>query len=220
MHFTFKLIKIINKFFKYKIFSSIDQDIIEVSGLKIHNNKLIKKIGIIKKIVIIEGFFQSYNLINSNYLPKFNSFSNKFKNFDKTCFIHIRKGDYEDFYYNNRTVELSISYYHNAIRFIINEINNIKFMICTNDSHDYINENFKNIKGKYFICDDDPNQTFINMMNCNYGIISNSSFSWMAGYLSQKKHLNSLIIAPKNHLGHNLGIEIPKGIHNPNFKYL
>lgn len=66
----------------------------------------------------------------------------------------------------------------------------------------------------------DPSIVFRIMTMLNYGIISNSSLSWLGGYFGSINNKNFYYIAPKNHLGYNVGKEIPKGIHCKKFKYI
>ena len=220
-----KIIKFVYNKFSIKILNQITQDVVKKSGLEIHSNSINEKKGLFRNVTLIEGFFQSYNLIDNIYNPLFNKsiYSNNkiiipTKN---TCFVHIRKGDYSDFKYNNCSVELDVSYYLEAIQYILNINPNLNFSFCTNAPHKYIKDNFTAIEDRYMILEDQgPNETFTYMTKCHYGIISNSTFSWMAGHFSNILNKNSLIVAPSNHLGHKFQFEIPEGILNPKFRYI
>lgn len=220
-----KIIKFIYRKFSIQIFNQINQDVVKKSGLEIHTNSINQKNGIFSNVTLIEGFFQSYNLIDNDYNPLFNANTNSKNEIilpnKNTCFVHIRKGDYSQFKYNNCSVELDISYYLEAIQYILNINPNLNFSFCTNAPHKYIKENFTSIEDRYNILEDQgPTETFIYMTKCHYGIISNSTFSWMAGHFSIIFHANSIIVAPSNHLGHKFQFEIPEGIRNPKFRYI
>ncbi len=101
------------------------------------------------------------------------------------CSLHIRHGDYINFYNNSI---LPMKYYYNAMKIIKNVNKNINFLIFSDDtkfckkifSHDdcyFINE---------FGDFNDKEQLEI-MSHCKYHIIANSSYSWWGAYLSDSK---------------------------------
>lgn len=115
--------------------------------------------------------------------------------------IHIRRGDYV-----NRTISygnlflLPMEYYRNSINYINNLFENPHFYVFSNDI-EWSKENLS--------CE---NSTFVSgtegmsaldelylMSQCKVQIISNSTFSWWAGYLNPNK--DGLVIAPQEWFG-------------------
>lgn len=99
--------------------------------------------------------------------------------------IHVRRGDYID---NPFYVDLSkIDYYRRAI----NEFPNEKFIVLSDDVA-FCKKYFMEIDKCEFSLGDELED--LNMMaSCKGIIMSNSSFSWWAAYLSNAK----VVIAPK-----------------------
>ena len=72
-------------------------------------------------------------------------------------------------------------------------------------------DNFKKLKKinflktkKFKLIKHDYIRSFFIMKNCKYGIISSSSFSWWATYLSHKENKNSKFIAPNYWAGNKM----------------
>jgi len=124
------------------------------------------------------------------------------KNFYKTkkniVMIHLRLKDYKNTSNVNKHGLLSIHYYFRAIKILNQKKSNNKFIIFS-DEVNLAKKKFAYLKEKIFFDEKnllDPVTTMYYMTKCNDFIISNSTFSWWAAYLS--KSINKNIIYPIN----------------------
>jgi len=111
--------------------------------------------------------------------------------------IHMRRGDYLEDRHRKTQGALSLQFYLESSQEILNRHNINKIYIFTDD----INWAKKNIK--YFsqveveVIDppilSDPAESLVLLSECKFILISNSTFSWWAGYLSRN---NSNVWAP------------------------
>jgi hypothetical protein len=147
--------------------------------------------------ILLKGYF-----INFKYFPEIyncsinptNSMSkyiDKLDNFNNTYFIHIRLGDYV----NNNFYNIKLSeYYTYCINKIKEQNNNARFIICTNEYgnnlDNYINNFPKDIE--YIIQDknNDELDTLYIISSCKGGICSNSSLSLIGSYFQKNKDKN------------------------------
>lgn len=148
----------------------------------------------------LNGYFQTDNYFKNEESKikewfslkldnKTNDILNKYP-VNEFCYIHIRGGDYKIAGHSLLPKE----YYEKAIEQIKNKINNISFVIVTDDvelSKFY----FPNIN----VISNDVVTDFKILYFSKYTIISNSSFSWWAAWLSDKK----ITLAPKYWLNYN-----------------
>ncbi len=108
--------------------------------------------------------------------------------------IHVRGGDFLN---DSHAVILSENYYLKSVKYFMNNLNDPKFYVFTNDiiySKKILkNLNIKNLKfiNKYRLKD---YEEFEYLRNFSNYIISNSTFSWTASLISKKK---KKICAPK-----------------------
>lgn len=114
--------------------------------------------------------------------------------------IHIRRGDYvTSKLYSELIGALDVSYYEKAIELMSQKINNPHFYVFSDDlnwckhhitipfEHSYVEDEHLGIKAS----------NYLHLMSlCKNFIISNSTFSWWAAWLGEKK--NSVIIGPAN----------------------
>ena len=154
------------------------------------------------------GYFQDLNFFQIKLLKLHKTlvFKKKFyqtKNYKKiinktnSVSIHIRGGDYLTEKSRKKYSVLNQKYYKKAILFIKKKIKNPFFFIFTNDI-DYSNLLIKKVlkKERYQIINDASDcHDFFLMSKCKNFIISNSTFSWWASYLSTNK--KKIIISPK-----------------------
>ena len=115
-----------------------------------------------------------------------------------TVSVHIRRGDYllpenQALFGNICTYE----YYEKAIRYMRENVPNIRFVFFTNDS-EWVKENF-NMSDGFFANDyyeqEMPDYYDMYMMSqCKHHIIANSTFSWWGAYLGKNK--DKIVIAP------------------------
>jgi hypothetical protein len=173
---------------------------------------------IYKKNLLLSGYFQSEKYFISERKQILDLFSidehsmdfirQKYKkiDFQKTCSLHVRRGDY--LLYPNIHPTCSLSYYNSALQMIDSEN-----LIVFSDDITWCVENI-NIKDKkvYFATE---NNDYIDLWLtslCKNNIIANSSFSWWGAWLNINE--NKKIISPKKWFGsavsHNTEDLIPK----------
>lgn len=124
-------------------------------------------------------------------------------NTESVC-LHIRRGDYLDPRWKNLQI-CTFEYYNNAINEILKKTVNPTFYIFSN-THD----DLEWIKGNYHFTNNIDNRmlnfVYVDLGNpdyeelrlmksCKYFIISNSTFSWWAAYLSSYK--GKIVLAPE-----------------------
>lgn len=126
--------------------------------------------------------------------------SQKISNCDSIA-VHIRRGDYLNKPY---FVNLSTSYYRQAISYMIGNIKEPKFFFFSDDI-DYVKHEYRDIENAVFL-DFNNNKTneystlrdvedLYLISQCKHQIIANSTFSWWGAWLND--NVNKIVIAPK-----------------------
>ena len=169
-----------------------------------------------------KGFYQSYQFF-SNYEKEIrqefkfkkshlDEFQNKFGELfstKKILGVHIRQGDYLKINMpdlGNPGLQLPIQFYKENIEKLLDK-NTVVFF--ASDDIEFVKQEFGE-NDPYYFSSEDMIMDFIALTKAHQLIISNSSFSWWAGFLNEQK--NKQVIAPKYHLGFKVKKEIPKGI--------
>lgn len=162
------------------------------------------------KDIYIHGGFQSFKYFEEiqEIIHKEFSFSNKInkknldiinlmENRDSVC-VHIRRGDYLSPEFKDSLNVCTDQYYKSAIKYIKEKTTAPKFFIFSNSHEDieWIKANYKFLPEDTFFVDlNNPDYEELQIMTfCKHFIISNSSFSWWAQFLS--KHTQKIVIAP------------------------
>ena len=115
------------------------------------------------------------------------------KNSNSVC-ISIRRGDFLSSKYKEKYFVCDNKYFEKAIKFIQKKIPDAKFFVFSDDIK-WCRKNLKFPKGTEFESGNDPVWEKLRLMySCKHFIISNSTFSWWAQYLSKNK--NKIVIAP------------------------
>lgn len=128
--------------------------------------------------------------------------------------VHVRRGDYTKKHINIGKIYekvLEISYFKEAIENITKQINSLEIFIFTNDIC-WVKDNFPCQDNLHIVSEIEllsDIEEFSAMCACKHFILSNSSFSWWAAWLSENPH--KYVIAPKQWNG-NADI-IPQGWH-------
>ena len=142
--------------------------------------------SILKETFTIKSKKSEYFLTNSKVI---NSFENSIS-------IHIRRGDY----CLDRNIDYiglcSLSYYYDALNFLIEGLNTYEVFVFSDDLT-WVKENFKGTIFNY-LSNPNSNSSYedLKLMSlCKNNIISNSTFSWWAAWLNSNE--NKKIIAPK-----------------------
>jgi hypothetical protein len=161
-----------------------------------------------KKIIYLDGYWQNekYFINYKKNLKKIFifkikkktkknlNFIKKIKKINSVC-INVRRGDF----INNEN-NLAKEYYLRSIKLILKKFKKVQFYIFSDDVS-WCKKNFRNMKINYKIVDHSyAGVSFTNyfylMTNFKIFIISNSTFSWWAAWLS--KYKNPYVIAPKD----------------------
>lgn len=131
-------------------------------------------------------------------------------NIDNICFIHFRGGDYK-----NSNQFLPKEYYDLAKSRMLSENPNMIFHVITDDI-DLAKETFKN---DIIIENSNDLFDFRVLKSAKYLIISNSTFSWWAGWLNDNK---KLILAPEKWYNFKKETDVwfPYDIYTPKFEYV
>lgn len=110
---------------------------------------------------------------------------------DSVC-LHVRRGDYIN---NVHHPVCSISYYNEAIAFILKKLTYPHIFIFS-DEINWAKSNLK-IPCKHTYITGFEDWIDLRLMTyCKHNIIANSSFSWWGAYLGQYEH--KIVISPKN----------------------
>ena len=179
--------------FRFEVITSVEH-------IKMSNNNF--------KKIYLNGYFQDYTLVK----PFLDSWREKIdENFEiprelkrmsqnvSTVAIHFRFTDFLDKGWKNEWGNLSTDFYSESLRKIA-RINSIKNLFIFSDDYYLARQVIKGMsltkeinlfQAKEF-CKDDVSE-FILLSKFKNKIISNSTFSWWAGYLSP---INSQVISP------------------------
>jgi len=151
---------------------------------------------------VMVGYFQSVKYFDKyreviqkeftvidEVLPKNKALLESIRNTNSVC-LHIRRGDYVGSNHQVCTTE----YYLKAIKLMKEKITNPVFYVFSDDIK-WVKENINFDEDVVFVEGNNPNYEELRLMySCKHFIISNSSFSWWAQYLSINK--DKVVIAP------------------------
>ena len=155
------------------------------------------------KVKYADGYFQSEKYfkeyssqikdifqVKTPKMKKNNELFSKIKNSNSAC-IHIRRGDYTKF--TNHLV-CTIDYYKKGMKILKEKFPDIQFFIFSDDIN-WVKENIKFDYDVNYVEGNNPNYEELRLMyTCKHFVISNSSFSWWAQYLSNNK--DKVVVAP------------------------
>lgn len=183
---------------------------------------MVKK-GINNK-TILNGYFQSLSLfegsentiknnikIKSQYISEFEQKFGKLYSQNKILAIHSRMGDYINWgneSLGGKNLVLPISYYKAALNRIEN-LDTYKIIIITDDKK-LAQKRFGFLEKTDFFSESEI-LDFQLIKNASAIIISNSTFSWWAAYLSKT---TEKILAPEFFVGFKIKKDFPEGIYN------
>lgn len=193
--------KIVSKIFyflvKLKIIGYIEQ--IKINGIAFPDVR--ERNGILPFTYVQTGFFQSEKLfkdekvdfkLKNQYKVRAKKIFQKLPSNEKV-FIHVRRGDYvSENYLGERGIDLPKQYFVDAITIIEKNVKD-PFYIFLTDDPGFVRCCFSEIENK-FVSEEDLATDLAIMSLCDYGVISNSSFSWWGAYLSTEK---KVMIFPK-----------------------
>lgn len=135
----------------------------------------------------IINLFECNNEIESKILEKYGDVLR-----NKTCSIHIRRGDY--LHLNDYHPTLPLDYYKDAYNIIGEDSTYLIF----SDDIEFCESQFNFIKNKIFIQNLEDYEELYLMSFCDNNIIANSSFSWWGAWLNKKENI---VISPRTWFG-------------------
>jgi hypothetical protein len=193
LFFTKKILKpyFLKILIKFKLISYIRQETSETSFLPSY----IRKKGILPITMVKTNFFQSEYFfdkkkvdfsLKEKYIKEAEDFLTQVpKNYTKV-FLHIRRGDYIcETYLGNQGIDLPKSYFQKAMEKITKKVKN-PFFIFLSDDFGFVEGCFENTKNKIISRNNMATDLAI-MSLCEYGIVSNSSFSWWGAYMMKNR---------------------------------
>ncbi len=159
------------------------------------------------KDMSIYGYFQSEkhfidqeDVIRDMFSPKFNVVRSLYERFithkndnriTETCAVHVRRGDYVE--WPNQHPMIPIEWYQEAM----STFEDVHFYVFSDDV-DWCIEAFP--KAATIVTGQTDIQDFFMQQMCDNHIIANSSYSWWAAWLGEKRR----VIAPKTWFGTDL----------------
>jgi len=207
---------IIKKFFKpfmiflvkLKLIGYIKQNRSDTSSLP----SFIENKGLLVLRLVETNFFQSEKFFNPEKIDfKLKSDSLKLANeiFESISddytkiFVHVRRGDYIfEKYLGKQGIDLPKQYFLDAIAKIKQEVKN-PFFVFLSDDAGFVECCFEYIENKY-ISRNSMAVDLALMSLCEYGIVSNSSFSWWGAYMMKDR---KKVIFPKYWYGWKSKVE-------------
>ena len=203
----------------YSLVIRLIPKVIKFNEVYIQNIQVPREIEI-KNNTIYKGFFQTdWYLdhtpdklrlkIQKKYIDQFKNLYGYIFDHEKTIAVHIRRTDYLS--YGKRDISLPIEYFKKRLRNIRN-LNSYRVFFLSDDMN-FVKQEFET-KENFIFSENSEIVDFQIIKNADIAIISNSSFSWWASYLSEKENQ---VYAPKNWLGFRLNKEHPKGIMTKKF---
>ena len=152
------------------------------------------------------GFFESpkyFDSIRDKLLNEFEPVANPLEcnkkmyqqiaDNESVC-VSVRRGDYINTKFENSAYICTPKYFEDAIAIIKEKVKNPKFIVFSDDIK-WVRDNIKFPEGTIYETGKDPVWEKMRLMySCKHFIISNSTFSWWAQYLSRNN--NKVVIAP------------------------
>lgn len=188
-----------------------------------NHQKIIKTKGFFISLTLINGYFEREKFIKKDFKSyiKKNYLEDNAKDFIKTLknksyskifFIHIRLTDAVTGLDKNFPSVLPLAWFFKCKNILLNKFKKCRFIYLSDDLN-FLKENFKN---NIYIRNKNPFFSFFVMKHCDGGILSPSTFSWWAAYLSGGRNF----YAPKYWHGHKKKKTYPKYIHSSFIKYM
>lgn len=191
-----------------KLIGYISQDKTATSSLSTFRTKK----GLLLITLVETNFFQSENFfdkskvdfqIKDRYLKEAKSFLSQIADEYTKIFVHVRRGDYIfESYLGIQGIDLPKSYFEQSMTNIIRNIKN-PFFIFLSDDIGFVECCFQGLENK-IISKNNMAVDLAIMSLCEYGIVSNSSFSWWGAYMMKNR---KKVIFPKYWYGWKSQVE-------------
>ena len=200
-HFTWRALNSGGVAKKYKVEKNL-QWLFNMFGIYSCTDGYVKTHKSFSKDKYLEGFFQSSKYFNEykdvikkeftvkdKMLTRNKKYYNDIVDSESVC-LHIRRGDYTKV--TNHLV-CTLDYYKKAIKLMNKKLKNPKYFVFSDDI-EWVKKNLK-IDNAVYIEGNNPNYEELRLMYSRKNIIiTNSSFSWWASYLSDND--KKIVIAP------------------------
>lgn len=189
----------------YIIDADFTQRIMNLFGLyePIFNSRYVKPYSSSSKHIAAGSFFEAHEYFDDirdilleeftpryDILPHNRELLNDIQTSESVC-VHIRRTDFLQFPQFNVCTE---EYFIEAMKAIRKEISDSKFFVFSDDIEDVKNTMHLPYEAIYE-SGNNPSWEILRLMyNCKHFIISNSTFSWWAQYLSRNE--NKIVYAP------------------------
>ena len=217
----FKIIKFFSKkdlyYYNKKKFESKIQKLYNKKGLYLYSYGYYDFDISKKKNKLMIGYFESdkyFNNIRDKLINEFSSRSKKgrkneniyndAKNINSVC-ISIRRGDFFSKSNINDCAVCDKEYFTKALTKLEEYKRKFNFIVFSDDV-EWVKSNINFIKSKtsFETGNDDVYEKLHMMSMCNNFVISNSTFSWWAQYLSKNK--NKIVISPVKWRNNNISL--------------
>jgi len=205
-----------------KIYSLFARSLPKIFKLKnVYFENFVRRTDIeVQENTIYNGYFQTdwyvkylpsppAMKLKKQYQEKFDQLYGEVFSNSKTIVVHIRRTDYLS--YGKRDISLPMEYFKTRLEAIEN-VDSYKVFFVSDDM-EHVKATFTQ-KPNFIFASNDEITDFQLIRSADIAIISNSTFSWWAAYLSEKKNI---VHAPKNWFGFRMGVEHPKGIMTDRF---
>ena len=163
-----------------------------------------------KKNNLFIGFYESSkffddikDVLRKEFEPKYNKLEKNKKLYKKieqseSVCVSIRRGDFLAEKYKSKHYVCTPEYFEKSISLMLKKIKNAQFIVFSDDIN-WVKNNMKFPANTLYESGDDPVWEKLRLMySCKHFIISNSTFSWWAQYLS--KNEKKIVIAPSQWL--------------------
>ncbi len=128
--------------------------------------------------------------VKSDFLPESLPYIDAITKSESVC-VHIRRGDYVQCGF----ISCDEAYYLRGMEYIHNSYNDASYFVFTDDVP-WVKDNIHFHYPVIYVDIQDPDYEVLRLMyNCKHFVISNSSFSWWAQYLSENK--GKIVVAPQ-----------------------
>ena len=143
-----------------------------------------------------EKYFKEYSKqireelrVNTEYLPESKPYIDSILSSESVC-VHIRRGDYVQC----GLISCDETYYLNGVEYIRERHPNITVFVFSDDIQ-WVKDNISFKQPVVYVDIQEPDYEVLRLMySCKHFVMSNSSFSWWAQYLSN--NLNKIVVAP------------------------
>jgi len=185
----FQIMKKVQPILNYFGFYCVPDGYMDLQGSTSKNQVMVGYYQSLKYFDKYKEILKEELTVKEKILPRNKKILENIEKNNSVC-IHIRRGDYVG---SNHQV-CTIEYYLKAIQEIKKHVNNPKFFVFSDDIS-WVKENINFKEDVTYIEGNNPNYEELRLMySCKHFIISNSSFSWWAQYLTKNK--KRITIAP------------------------